>query len=54
MKLGKPSMPAEMLWPLLLSILGWALVSGAIFFTAHAKRNSTTRNQAPVGSGLGK
>ena len=31
MKLGKPSMPPEMLWPLLLSILGWALVSGAIF-----------------------
>ena len=31
LKLGKPSMPAEMLWPLLLSILGWALVCGAIF-----------------------
>ncbi len=31
MKLGKPSMPPEMLWPLLLSILGWAIVSGAIF-----------------------
>jgi len=31
MKFDKPSMPAEMLWPLLLSILGWALVSGAIF-----------------------
>jgi heme exporter protein C len=31
MKLDKPSMPPEMLWPLLLSILGWALVSAAIF-----------------------
>jgi heme exporter protein C len=31
MKFDKPSMPVEMLWPLLLSILGWALVSGAIF-----------------------
>jgi heme exporter protein C len=31
LKLGKPSMPVEMLWPLLLSILGWALVSVAIF-----------------------
>jgi heme exporter protein C len=31
LKLGKPSMPPEMLWPLLLSILGWGLVCGAIF-----------------------
>jgi heme exporter protein C len=31
LKLGKPSMPPEMLWPLLLSIVGWALVCGAIF-----------------------
>ncbi|MFT2091678.1 heme ABC transporter permease [Paraglaciecola sp. 2405UD69-4] len=30
MKLDKPSMPPEMLWPLLLSILGWALVCGAV------------------------
>jgi heme exporter protein C len=31
LKFGKPSMPAEMLWPLLVSILGWVLVSCAIF-----------------------
>jgi heme exporter protein C len=31
LKLGKPSMPTEMLWPLLLSILGWVIVCGAIF-----------------------
>ncbi|MGS2719880.1 heme ABC transporter permease [Paraglaciecola aestuariivivens] len=31
MKFDKPSMPAEMLWPLLLSILGWGLACGAIF-----------------------
>jgi heme exporter protein C len=31
LKMDKPSMPPEMLWPLLLCILSWALVSGAIF-----------------------
>jgi heme exporter protein C len=31
LKLAKPSMPMEMLTPLLLSILGWGLVCGAIF-----------------------
>ena len=31
LKMDKPSMPTEMLWPLLLCILSWALVSGAIF-----------------------
>jgi heme exporter protein C len=30
-KFGKPSIAAEMLWPLLLSMLGLALVMGAIF-----------------------
>jgi heme exporter protein C len=31
MKFEKPSMPPEMLWPLLICILGWALASGAMF-----------------------
>jgi heme exporter protein C len=31
LKMDKPSMAPEMLWPLLLCIVSWALVSGAIF-----------------------
>lgn len=31
LKMDKPSMATEMLWPLLLCIVSWALVSGAIF-----------------------
>ncbi len=49
MKIGKPSMPLDMLFPLLSMFLGYSLLFGALLLDSPARGAAGTGNARPAG-----